>query len=644
MFDNPLGKESLSEQLPLKKRLLEDLEEEKTLKKTRRTNSSNFSFLSFHTVESHPMLQSSLKCYEEQKMALYMDYSSKNSKGIKLSSNDKNIISSEKLNRNTYPNSSSTWGKQSQNKKRKSSIESEEESKEKKEVKEEEIGKSCKINVTKDDNVIIDYEEYEIESEEEDKDLFDSFPPNNHNTNPNPFNFKLFTSPSTNPLNKSPTDVFKCKVLNMKLITMGFDENMVAALIRNMDVTILTSNEAIDYLIKGPYGWTHKYVNKKGSCEICKEDYWQHIESSCSDRNPHSPERIIQFSNQSFEHEESERIEPIDLRLSRLQRDFRRMVGLSLDSRSENDALLDVDLRSDSSCPICFSSLNEHETFSLSCNHKFCINCIRSYLEVNIKDGKVLEIPCPSPRCPTPFSAEEIEAHTSADILSKYENFLENYRVNMDKNLRWCSAPNCPYFMKGSRAHAHIICKCGFHMCFKCGEAWHSGSCESHIDGEYRRWARGKKLQRCRKCRIVVEKDEGCNHITCTICSYQWCWICGMTYSDSHFDSTFFGCPGLQFTDRDWSFFRIFCVLSLYIVFWPFICLYFSFAYGFAKWEDLYEAWDSCKCFRYICFDFLFTLIILLILSILAYVVLLIPSWGYQFYKLFFLMYRVCRN
>jgi len=38
-----------------------------------------------------------------------------------------------------------------------------------------------------------------------------------------------------------------------------------------------------------------------------------------------------------------------------------------------------------------------------------------------------------------------------------------------------------------------------------------------------------KKLQRCSKCERWVEKNTGCNHMTC-ICSHEFCYVCGADY------------------------------------------------------------------------------------------------------------------
>ena len=48
----------------------------------------------------------------------------------------------------------------------------------------------------------------------------------------------------------------------------------------------------------------------------------------------------------------------------------------------------------------------------------------------------------------------------------------------------------------------------------------------------------------CPKCGLIIEKEEGgCNHMICSKCNYQFCWICGSKYNVDHFDaSNVFGC------------------------------------------------------------------------------------------------------
>jgi hypothetical protein len=37
------------------------------------------------------------------------------------------------------------------------------------------------------------------------------------------------------------------------------------------------------------------------------------------------------------------------------------------------------------------------------------------------------------------------------------------------------------------------------------------------------------------KCSVPIEKTGGCNHMTCSKCYYEFCWLCSAEYSFAHF-------------------------------------------------------------------------------------------------------------
>lgn len=36
----------------------------------------------------------------------------------------------------------------------------------------------------------------------------------------------------------------------------------------------------------------------------------------------------------------------------------------------------------------------------------------------------------------------------------------------------------------------------------------------------------------CPKCQRPIEKNQGCNHMTCQMCKYEFCWLCMGNWSD----------------------------------------------------------------------------------------------------------------
>ena len=77
-------------------------------------------------------------------------------------------------------------------------------------------------------------------------------------------------------------------------------------------------------------------------------------------------------------------------------------------------------------------------------------------------------------------------------------------------------------------------------------------SCEQSIDKAYLNYAIKAKIKTCPRCMFPIEKNGGCNHLTCSRCHFEFCWICLSAYTFNHFDNeNLEGCPGMQFTNLD---------------------------------------------------------------------------------------------
>jgi len=150
------------------------------------------------------------------------------------------------------------------------------------------------------------------------------------------------------------------------------------------------------------------------------------------------------------------------------------------------------------------------------------------------------------------------------ETFAKYEEFTFLSALKSDPNVRWCPNPKgCGNAIVGDSSGSvkKMICDvCQFEFCFDCNEQWHSGTCEqfqqwklenSHEDAEFAKWAKANTKQ-CPNCGIKVQKKSGCNHMTCTACQYQFCWLCNGKYTPSHYDVyNIRGCPGMQFKQDD---------------------------------------------------------------------------------------------
>ena len=126
---------------------------------------------------------------------------------------------------------------------------------------------------------------------------------------------------------------------------------------------------------------------------------------------------------------------------------------------------------------------------------------------------------------------------------------MENIRVDNNPNLRWCPKPGCIKFVEKEKGlfSTKGTCECGQEVCMRCGNPFHSGvRCANVGDQQLQQWIKeNKNIKYCPKCAVRTEKTEGCDHMTCPRCQYEWCWRCRCKfYSYSHYDKwNIWGCP-----------------------------------------------------------------------------------------------------
>ena len=101
--------------------------------------------------------------------------------------------------------------------------------------------------------------------------------------------------------------------------------------------------------------------------------------------------------------------------------------------------------------------------------------------------------------------------------------------VSGDK--KYCPDPKCQAVIEAKKGTKKTACpSCKKYMCFKCGIEWHKGkSCAQAQATMYKGWAYKIGAHHCPKCKIPVEKNRGCMHMTCSQCQYHWCWVCGQS-------------------------------------------------------------------------------------------------------------------
>lgn len=216
-------------------------------------------------------------------------------------------------------------------------------------------------------------------------------------------------------------------------------------------------------------------------------------------------------------------------------------------------------------CGICMSSISVfEEPVDMPCGHEFCRACWEGFLNMKIQEGEAHNIFCPAFDCYQLVPVEVIESVVSREMDRRYLQFDIKAFVENNPAIRWCPEAGCERAVRLStqgpgsstsdslrfpllRAPA-VDCGKGHLFCWECqGEAhepcdcetWKSwqqkvsemrpeelaGVSEAYEDAANCLWLLTNSKP-CANCKSPIQKNEGCNHMQCAKCKYDFCWIC----------------------------------------------------------------------------------------------------------------------
>ena len=201
-----------------------------------------------------------------------------------------------------------------------------------------------------------------------------------------------------------------------------------------------------------------------------------------------------------------------------------------------------------SDCPICMTSDIEI-ILTKGCKHGCCKECLFKYLQTDLKNIGAYPFKCFMNDCNTLLNYTNVEyVLTNNQLLEEYDKYLIMSSTNGNNETIAC--PLCNAVMlkprniedQGLMQCVNESCQCD--LCSKCGVLYHlNQTCEEYqaeiksktsgADEAFDKLSKAKKWCKCPNCGLVVERTEGCYHMThhgCPGCESKrtdFCYFCG---------------------------------------------------------------------------------------------------------------------
>jgi len=249
------------------------------------------------------------------------------------------------------------------------------------------------------------------------------------------------------------------------------------------------------------------------------------------------------------------------------EKKVRDQAGLLVMQVSENLERSPEDPDAEVLCSICFENVKVKDTTAIkSCGHKFCNDCWAGNLQSKVQSGKgCVGTICMYHGCRAKVPSSFFNKFLPKDLLEKYNYFVNSDYVEGKSDIIWCPAAGCGRALKvpkeGDPPDMH--CVCGYSFCRHCNKEAHGPLPCGLVDTwgtlildhdklsekEKKALERKKQLQAkmmadarkneawlmgrarpCPKCLRWIEKNQGCNHMTCRTnaggCGHEFCWLC----------------------------------------------------------------------------------------------------------------------
>ncbi len=244
---------------------------------------------------------------------------------------------------------------------------------------------------------------------------------------------------------------------------------------------------------------------------------------------------------------------------------------------------LNIELIKIQDCALCLEQKNINEFHimngcneSSGCKSSFCTACLLEHITIHLDEGNTHELTCPNVKCAKKMHQSDIQTITqkNKDLFDRFDkiafaefimqnNTIKNcptadcectYEINTDEIFRFkCPSCKAKYCSHCQYDHRYISCEDAALMDRDCADCATRHARNIPCDAAARDRAQresslvelaNRKIKPCPHCKTFIEKNMGCNHMTCKRCKYQFCWTCLARYGTTECDSS--GCAVLN--------------------------------------------------------------------------------------------------
>ncbi|XP_060067162.1 uncharacterized protein LOC132547423 [Ylistrum balloti] len=189
-------------------------------------------------------------------------------------------------------------------------------------------------------------------------------------------------------------------------------------------------------------------------------------------------------------------------------------------------------------CGCCYGEVPFDNMIQCYEGHLFCEDCLQRYAKEAVFGAGKADLQCMTDGCDASFPVTQLSKALPSNILSKYEDRVQEENLNLADLPDLVRCPYCDFAAMLDPGYPVFQCAnptCEKETCRHCQEPWadHIGKTCDQVEKkdevklrvQFEEKMTMAKIRTCIKCKTKFTKSEGCNKMTCR-CGSKMCYIC----------------------------------------------------------------------------------------------------------------------